>query len=120
MIAILPILPIVTADKTAGGQIDFSKAVFDPATGMKCVTEESTVNTIEREKMLECVHKKINTCHYGYVTRFKNHRVEECHDNYEKKCSITYKQVRFICNKKANFNSLRKVITYSYLIIDKC
>ena len=59
---------------------------------MKCVIEESTVNTIEREKMLECVHKTVNTCHYGYVTKFKNHRVEECHDNYEKKCSISYKQ----------------------------
>jgi hypothetical protein len=64
------------ADKLPGGQIDFSKAVFDPKTGMKCVIEESTVSNVERERMLECVHKKINTCHYGYVTKFKNHRVE--------------------------------------------
>ena len=90
----LNVLLTVRSDKLAGGQIDFSKAVFDTATGMKCVTEESTVSTIEREKQLECVHKNVNTCHYGYVTKFKNHRVEECHDNYEKKCSISYKQVR--------------------------
>lgn len=64
------------ADKLPGGQIDFSKAVFDPKTGMKCVIEESTVSDVEREKILECVHKKINTCHYGYVTKFKSHRVE--------------------------------------------
>ena len=96
----LPIALMVTCllatsrgDKLPGGQIDFSKAVFDPATGMKCVIDESTVPTIERERMLECVHKNINTCHYGYITKFKTHRVEECHDNYEKKCSISYKQV---------------------------
>jgi hypothetical protein len=100
LIAILAILPIVAGNKTSGGQIDFSKAVFDPATGMKCVTEELTVNSIDREHMLECVHKKINTCHYGYVTRFKNHRVEECHDNYEKKCSISYKQVFYSVLRK--------------------
>ena len=96
----LNVLLTVRSDKLAGGQIDFSKAVFDTATGMKCVTEESTVSTIEREKQLECVHKNVNTCHYGYVTKFKNHRVEECHDNYEKKCSISYKQVRDFFLKK--------------------
>ena len=59
-----------SGDKLPGGQIDFSKAVFDPATGMKCVIEETTVPTIEREKMLECVHKNMEKCHYTYITQF--------------------------------------------------
>ena len=71
-------------DHTGSG-IDFSKAVDDPETGLQCVTNEATVDTLEREKLLECV--------YTYVTRFRNQRVEECKDHYEKICNIAYHQV---------------------------
>ena len=76
----------------SGSEIDFSKAVDDPETGLQCVTNEATVETLEREKLLECVHKTVNICHYTYVTRFRNHRVEECKDHYEKICNINYHQ----------------------------
>ena len=75
------------------GLIDFSEGFIDN-NGRMCQNKTIRVETIVKEPVVECVHKNINTCHYGYVTRFKNHRVEECHDNYEKKCSISYKQVR--------------------------
>ena len=77
----------------SGSGIDFSKAVDDPETGLQCVTNEATVETLEREKLLECVHKTVNSCHYTYVTKFRNQRVEECKDHYEKICNIAYHQV---------------------------
>ena len=66
--------------------IDFSKAYDDPDTGLKCVNKEATVQTKEREKLLQCTHSMINVCHYTYATRFTSQRQEECRDNYEKAC----------------------------------
>ena len=82
----------------SGSGIDFSKAVDDPETGLQCVTNEATVETLEREKLLECVHKTVNSCHYTYVTKFRNQRVEECKDHYEKICNIAYHQVTVLLN----------------------
>lgn len=79
----------------SGTGIDFSKAVDDPETGlqvfttssnclldvkqhyyllalmilMQCVTNEASVDTLERERLFECFHKNVNICHYGYATR---------------------------------------------------
>ena len=72
--------------------IDFSRAYDDPDTGLKCVDKEAVVKTQEREKLLECVHSRINVCHYTYVTKFTSQRQEDCKDNYEKICSISFKK----------------------------
>ena len=90
-----------------GGQlIDFSSAVEDPSTGLKCVLEEATVDTFEKEQLLTCTHSMIQVwhfkffwliscpqvCHYTYVTQFRPHRVEECSEYYEKTCSIVFSE----------------------------
>ena len=44
----------------SGGQlIDFSGAVLDPETGLKCVIEEKTIEAVEREQLLTCTHSMI-------------------------------------------------------------
>ena len=63
------ISPMLARPDHSGSEIDFSKAVDDPETGLQCVTNEATVDTLERERLLECVHKSVNICHYTYVTR---------------------------------------------------
>ena len=42
-----------------GQLIDFSSAVDDPSTGLKCVLEEATVDTFEKERLLTCTHSMI-------------------------------------------------------------
>ena len=42
-----------------GQLIDFSSAVEDPSTGLKCVLEEATVDTFEKEQLLTCTHSMI-------------------------------------------------------------
>merc|ERR1719397_527482 len=84
-----------------GQLIDFSSAVEDPSTGLKCVLEEATVDTFEKEQLLTCTHSMIQVCHYTYVTQFRPHRVEECSEYYEKTCSIVF-------SEKATNETVRK------------
>ena len=49
--------------------IDFSKAQRT-ADGRLCVIKETTVDTIAKDPILECVHKNVEKCHYTYVTQF--------------------------------------------------
>lgn len=72
--------------------IDFSQAYADPDTGLQCIDKEASIQTKQREQLLECVHSDVNVCHYTYITRFTSQRQDECKDNYEKKCSISFKQ----------------------------
>ena len=46
-----------------GQLIDFSSAVEDPSTGLKCVLEEATVDTFEKERLLTCTHSMIQVLH---------------------------------------------------------
>ena len=68
--------------------IDFSSAVIDQETGLKCVRTEETLKTVEREKLLSCTHSSINICHYTYVTKFSPFRPRVCEDIYSKSCTI--------------------------------
>jgi len=77
------------------GGVDFSGCVEDPETGLCCVDKEETVQTIEKEPILECTHKNTEQCHYTYVTQFKPSQQEVCEETFEKKCSITFKQQAF-------------------------
>ena len=49
--------------------IDFSQA-RRTADGRLCVIKESTVDTIAKDPILECIHKSVEKCHYTYVTEF--------------------------------------------------
>ena len=42
--------------------IDFSGAVEDPSTGLKCVVEEVAVETFDKEQLLTCTHSMIQVC----------------------------------------------------------
>ena len=73
------------------GGVDFSQATRT-ADGRLCVIKEDTVETLAKEPVLECVHKNIEKCHYTYVTKFSPTQQEECQENFEKNCQITFRQ----------------------------
>jgi hypothetical protein len=77
------------------GGIDFSGCEEDPDTGLCCVDKEETVTTLKKDPILECTHKNTEQCHYTYVTKFSPSQEEVCEENYEKSCSITFKQQAF-------------------------
>merc|ERR1712086_644820 len=74
------------------GGVDFSNCVTDQDTGLCCVDKLSEVTTLEKEPILECIHKNTEQCHYTYVTQFSPSMEEVCEENFEKLCSITFKQ----------------------------
>ena len=75
--------------------VDFTGCVTDQQTGLCCVDKEETVTSLEKEPILECTHKNTEQCHYSYVTEFKPSQEEVCEENFEKLCSITFKQKAF-------------------------
>merc|ERR1712066_288970 len=77
------------------GGIDFSGCEEDPETGLCCVDKEETVTTLKKDPILECTHKNTEQCHYTYVTKFTPSQEEVCEENFEKSCSITFKQQAF-------------------------
>merc|ERR1712038_49575 len=77
------------------GGIDFSGCVEDASTGLCCVEKEEEATSIEKEPILECTHKNVEQCHYSYVTQFTPTQEEVCEENFEKTCSITFKQQAF-------------------------
>ena len=79
-------------ENSVPGGVDFSNCVTDPDTGLCCVDKEETVTSLEKEPILECTHKNTEQCHYTYVTQFKPSQEEVCEENFEKQCSITFKQ----------------------------
>ena len=77
------------------GQIDFTGCSVDEASGMCCVIKEDEITTLEKEPILECIHKSEEQCHYTYVTQFKPAQEEICEESFDKKCSISFtKQAR--------------------------
>ena len=50
------------------------------------------MTSLEKEPILECTHKNVEQCHYTYVTQFTPSQEEVCEENFEKICSITFKQ----------------------------
>merc|ERR1712037_539965 len=90
------------------GAIDFSQAERT-ADGRLCVIKETTVDTIAKDPILECVHKNIEKCHYTYVTQFTPAQEEVCEENFEKNCQITFKQQAVTENVKKCYRPLEKV-----------
>ena len=74
------------------GGVDFSQARRTPD-GRLCVIKEETIETLAKESVLECVHNNIEKCHYTYITQFDPTQEEECSENFEKLCSITFRFV---------------------------
>jgi hypothetical protein len=74
------------------GGVDFSNCLLDPYSGLCCVVKEETVQSIQKDPILECTHKNVEKCHYTYVTQFESAQEEVCEENFEKICQITFKQ----------------------------
>ena len=90
------------------GGVDFSNCE-DDGNGMCCVYKETTVQSIQKEPVLECNHKNIEKCHYTYVTQFEPVQEEKCEENFEKSCQITFKQVATQETVQKCLTPLRKV-----------
>jgi len=89
--------------------VDFSSCQPDADTGLCCVEKEETVQSIEKEPILECTHKNVEKCHYTYVTQFSPSQEEVCEENFEKTCQITFKQQAFNETVKKCYKPLEKV-----------
>ena len=65
----------------------------DPATGFCCVDRVTEEEGLAAETpMLTCTHKKVEQCHYTYVTQFSPVQEKVCKENFKKQCSITFRQ----------------------------
>ena len=89
--------------------VDFSLAVFDPLVGKMCVTKEEEVASVERQKVLECIHKQVEKCHYTYVTQFQPTQEEVCDENFKKSCQITFKQQAYNETVRKCYRPVEKV-----------
>jgi len=96
-------------EEAISGGVDFSGCVTDPDTGFCCVDKVSEVTTLEKDPILECTHKNTEQCHYTYVTQFKPTQEEVCEENFEKTCSITFKQKAFNETVTKCYKPLEKV-----------
>ena len=50
------------------------------------------MESLSKEPVLECTHRNIEKCHYTYITQFIPSQEEECEENFEKSCQITFRQ----------------------------
>merc|ERR1711936_617261 len=96
-------------EEQISGGIDFSGCEEDPETGLCCVEKEETVTSLEKEPILECTHKNVEQCHYTYVTQFTPSQEEVCEENFEKQCSITFKQQAYNETVKKCYKPIEKV-----------
>jgi len=80
-----------TAPTPVPGGVDFSQATRT-ADGRLCVIKDETVETLSKDPILECTHKNVEKCHYTYITLFNPAQQEECEENFEKSCQITFRQ----------------------------
>ena len=81
--------------KSNEGSIDFSKAVLDSESGLKCVMKEENKTMVEDlTPLVTCKHSTISVCYDSYVTMFRaGTREEQCDVYYKKKCKILFNKV---------------------------
>jgi len=91
------------------GGVDFSGCVTDPDTGLCCVDKVEEVTSLQKDPILECVHKNVEQCHYTYVTKFSPSQEEVCEENFEKQCQITFKQQAFNETVQKCYRPIEKV-----------
>lgn len=75
--------------------IDFTGCEVEPETGFCCIEKEEEVSSLQKDSILECVHKNIEKCHYTYVTTFESTQEEVCDETFEKSCQVTFSQQVF-------------------------
>jgi hypothetical protein len=92
----------------AAAGVDFSGCQTDAETGLCCIEKEATVQSIQKDPILECTHKNVEKCHYTYVTQFESAQEEVCEENFEKSCQITFKQQAFNETVKKCYKPLQK------------
>ena len=76
--------------RTSDLLIDFSAAVDDAESGLKCVIKAAILETVEKESLLTCTHSLVPVCHYTYATQYRPSREEECGEYYHKTCRIVF------------------------------
>lgn len=59
------------------------------------MTKFESVNSIEKDPILECDQKEHRSCHFTYVTQFQATQEEVCDENFEKVCQIVFKKSAF-------------------------
>jgi hypothetical protein len=91
------------------GGVDFSGCQNDPDTGLCCVEKLETIQSVEKDPILECTHKEVEKCHYTYVTQFTAAQEEVCEENFEKTCQITFKQMAVEETVKKCYKPIEKV-----------
>jgi hypothetical protein len=91
------------------GGVDFSSCQNDPDTGLCCVEKLESIQTVEKDPILECTHKNVEKCHYTYVTQFTPAQEEVCEENFEKTCQITFKQMAVEESVKKCYKPIEKV-----------
>ena len=73
------------------GGVDFSQATVTED-GRRCVIKMETIETVSKQPVLDCKRKSVEKCHYTYITSFQPTQEQVCNNNFEKSCSITFKQ----------------------------
>ena len=48
------------------------------------------IELYDKQPIHECVHKSTEQCHYTYVTQFEPIQEEECDENYQKSCQVSF------------------------------
>ena len=91
------------------GGVDFSSCQPDPDSGLCCVEKLETIQSVEKDPILECTHKNVEKCHYTYVTQFTPAQEEVCEENFEKTCQITFKQMAAEETVKKCYKPIEKV-----------
>ena len=77
--------------------MDFTNATINLDGSKECVNTTGMIELYDKQPIHECVHKSTEQCHYTYVTQFEPIQEEECDENYQKSC-----QVSFFCVWKLN------------------
>ena len=65
-------------EEAVQGGVDFSSCQPDPDSGLCCVEKLETIQSVEKDPILECTHKNVEKCHYTYVTQFTPAQEEVC------------------------------------------
>merc|ERR1712166_1314077 len=69
------------------GGVDFSGCVDDEETGLCCVEKEETITTVQKDPILECTHKNIETCQITFKQQAVEESVKKCYKPLIKECN---------------------------------
>ena len=61
-----------------------STVQYAPNTGLQCVSDNDSVETVSHTSLLSCIHSVLLVCHITYSTQFSYMREEVCREEYTK------------------------------------